>query len=465
MRMDLVARAKVQVPASAPIEGPWLLPEGWRWIPLGELGEFWNGAAFKPIDWGESGIPIIRIQNLNDPDRMMNRTKRVVDARLLVRSGDILVSWSATLDTFLWKREPAWLNQHIFKVVPDQRFVEHRLMFFLLENEIENLKKTEHLHGSTMMHINRGPFLAHLVPLPPRAVQKLVVARIDELLTELEDGEAALTRARSDLPTWRKSLLKAAVTGELTADWRAANPPTETGADLLARILKDRRTCWLANPRNKGKRYAEPAGPQASSRPDLPGGWAWASLPQLGDFGRGKSKHRPRNDPRLYGGPYPFVQTGVVTSSLGRIRQFDQTYTDFGLAQSKLWPQGTLCITIAANIAKTGVLQFDACFPDSVVGLTCSNAVHPEYVELVMRTLQSGLEDDAPATAQKNINLETLEELGIPLPSSAEQLIIIKIFKEAEAAGDLLLDKEIDQASVTLRQSILAAAFRGDLVA
>ena len=193
-------------------------------------------------------------------------------------------------------------------------------------------------------------------------MQRAIVARINALFTNLDDGEAALARARVDLGTWRKALLKAAVTGELTADWRAANPPTVTGADLLARILDERRACWLAEPSNKGNIYKSPSQPEISRGAELPSSWARASLPQIGGFGRGKSKHRPRDDAKLYGGPYPFVQTGIVAASRGRIHRFDQTYTEFGLAQSKLWPRGTLCITIAANIARTGVLQFDACF-------------------------------------------------------------------------------------------------------
>lgn len=216
--------------AAGPVDGPWALPDGWRWERLGDLGEFLNGAAFKPTDWGDVGTPIIRIQNLNNPERVMNRTTRTVNERLLVRAGDLLVSWSATLDAFVWRREDAWLNQHIFKVVPDEALVDRRYMFFLLKNEIENLKKTEHLHGSTMMHINRGPFLAHSVPLPSLEKQVQVADRINELLAEVDDGEAALARAFDDLAMWRKALLKAAVTGELTADWRASNPPTQSGA-------------------------------------------------------------------------------------------------------------------------------------------------------------------------------------------------------------------------------------------
>lgn len=97
-------------------------------------------------------------------------------------------------------------------------------------------------------------------------------------------------------------------------------------------------------------------------------GWPTAPLEQLGSINRGVSRHRPRNDPKLLGGPYPLIQTGEVSNAGTYITEYTQTYSDLGFAQSKQWPAGTLCITIAANIAQAGILTFDACFPDSVVG-------------------------------------------------------------------------------------------------
>src|SRR5690606_7600551 len=105
-----------------------------------------------------------------------------------------------------------------------------------------------------------------------------------------------------------------------------------------------------------------------------------SKLGDVAELDRGRSRHRPRDAAFLYGGPYPFVQTGDITNSNGFARTFSQTYSDEGLAQSKLWPSGTLCITIAANIAKTAVLTFDACFPDSIVGLIPGAALTTEYV-------------------------------------------------------------------------------------
>jgi len=147
-----------------------------------------------------------------------------------------------------------------------------------------------------------------------------------------------------------------------------------------------------------------------------PRGFPVQDLGKIGSLERGVSKHRPRNDPTLLGGDYPLIQTGDVSNSGGYIRAYCSTYSEQGLRQSKLWPAGTLCITIAANIARTGILTFPACFPDSVVGFQspCSNLV--EYVRVWLSFLQKTLEQNAPTVAQKNINLEILRNLPIAVP-------------------------------------------------
>ena len=144
--------------------------------------------------------------------------------------------------------------------------------------------------------------------------------------------------------------------------------------------------------------------------------WPTVPLSDFGDLDRGVSKHRPRNDPDLLGGRWPLIQTGDVSNSGGYITTSTATYSDRGLAQSKIWPKGTLCITIAANIAKTGILTFDACFPDSIVGFTSQEDHRTEYVRAFMRFLQPVLELQAPESAQKNINLKVLRNLAIPMP-------------------------------------------------
>ena len=144
--------------------------------------------------------------------------------------------------------------------------------------------------------------------------------------------------------------------------------------------------------------------------------WPLMKLARIGNVDRGVSKHRPRNAPELLGGPYPLVQTGDVANCDGYIRTHSGSYSEIGLRQSKIWPTGTLCITIAANIAKTGILTFDACFPDSVVGFRAEDQATVEYVRVWMTFRQKTLEESAPESAQKNINLAILRNLDVPYP-------------------------------------------------
>lgn len=186
-------------------------------------------------------------------------------------------------------------------------------------------------------------------------------------------------------------------------------------ADLLdrAEALRARRRETLAKlaPMDRAVFLEMFGDPVSNAR-----GWPLRKLGDVGVLDRGVSRHRPRNDPRLLGGPYPLIQTGEVANSDGRIRTFSATYSEDGLRQSKMWPSGTLCITIAANIAKTGILAFDACFPDSVVGFSAQEQATVTFVQTWLSFLQKMLEDTAPEAAQKNINLAILRDLDVPLP-------------------------------------------------
>ena len=192
-----------------------------------------------------------------------------------------------------------------------------------------------------------------------------------------------------------------------------------------------------------------------------PKGWEVSPFGSLGKLDRGKSKHRPRNDPSLLGGKYPLIQTGDVANSKGVIKKYTQTYSDKGLAQSRMWPAGTLCITIAANIAQTGILTFDSCFPDSIVGFKPNNRVTTEYIQAWLGFLQPLLEDLAPQSAQKNINLQMLRELDVPVPPIDLQS---KFSEFVERIGNNSRNYEKSEAVMdNLFNSLLQKAFRGEL--
>lgn len=138
-------------------------------------------------------------------------------------------------------------------------------------------------------------------------------------------------------------------------------------------------------------------------------------------------------------GKYPMIQTGDVARANGLVTTYSALYGDEGLAQSRLWPKGTLCITIAANIADSSILGFDACFPDSVVGFVPDPELgDAKYFDLFLRTAKQRIEDFAPATAQKNVNLEILSKVLVPLPPKAEmQRIVAKVEHMMKLCDDL----------------------------
>ena len=157
---------------------------------------------------------------------------------------------------------------------------------------------------------------------------------------------------------------------------------------------------------------------------EIPAEWEVVELASVATVERGKFAHRPRNEPRFYGGEYPFIQTGDVAACDGLITTYSQTLNEEGLAISKLFPSGTIAITIAANIGSTGIATLDVAFPDSLVGIQAGPRIDTRFLELVLRTRKGDLEKFAPESAQKNINLNTLKPLRVPLPAMSEQVQI-----------------------------------------
>ena len=187
--------------------------------------------------------------------------------------------------------------------------------------------------------------------------------------------------------------------------------------DKVNAIIKLRQEELLALDNLIKARFVEMFGDPVSNSYGFPE----ATLPELGELGRGVSKHRPRNDSKLLGGDYPLIQTGDVANAGLYITSYGGTYSELGLRQSKMWNKGTLCITIAANIAKTAILEFDACFPDSVVGFIANEKTNNIFIHYWFSFFQAILESQAPESAQKNINLKILSELKVIVPKKEKQ--------------------------------------------
>jgi len=222
------------------------------------------------------------------------------------------------------------------------------------------------------------------IPLPPLAEQQRIVAKLDATFAEID---AAITLVK-----------------ETTAQ------SSQVYQNELSKIFKNIEDC---EPRRTLKDVAK-------------------------EFGRGKSKHRPRNDERLYGDKIPFIQTGNVSNAKMYVDSFDKSYSEFGISQSKIWGKGTVCITIAANIAELAILDIDACFPDSVIGVYPDKEItSSEYIFYLLSFFQIYIKSKSKGSAQQNINLATFEYETFPFPSNLanQNQIVDKLNKLQQELG------------------------------
>ncbi|GIA13683.1 Type I restriction-modification system specificity [Vibrio cholerae] len=468
------------------------IPEQWAVTTIGNICDVQSGIGFpKQLQGREDGeVPFFKVGDISNTVQLGSRylskannyiSKSEVNelkGRLFLPETIVFakIGEAIKLNRRAILSQPSLVDNNVMGIKAYQGIDLNYLYHFMCFIKLDSLAK-----ATTVPSIRKGQIEDIEVPLPSTSNQKSISSKIEELFSHIDAGVEGLKQAKAKLQQYRQSVLKDAVTGKLTEQWREQNADKlEPASLLLDRILDERRANWEAEQlkafEEKGQlpksdkwkeKYIEPPEADTSALPSIPDSWTWATITQLGELNRGKSKHRPRNDPSLYGGDYPFVQTGDVRAADGLLTTYKQTYSEKGLAQSRLWPKGTLCITIAANIAETAILGVDACFPDSVVGFIPQNEkVAVEYIEFFFRTAREELDRYAPATAQKNINLAILETVSVPLMSIEEQReLVLQVTEKLASAGraESTIDGKIKHAA-SLKSSILTKAFAGELV-
>ena len=445
------------------------LPEGWKKTTLGEISIVKMGQSPNGKSYNKEKEGYLLIGGASDLGDIYPSPKQYTnEATKLSKANDIIICIRATIGRLNLSDKVYCLGRGVAGIEVNENIETKFIWYSLMNNEAYLLKNST---GTTFQQIS-SPTLKKLPIIYPtsKEAQQAIVNKIESLFDEIDEGIGRLKTAAQQIQQYRQSLLKNAFNGELTKEWRSKHADTlPSENELLAQIqttreqhhaqqLSDWQTAvsqWEQNGK-EGKKPSKPKAPTQAVKfednfADLPSGWIWGKLSDLGELARGKSKHRPRNDKKLFGGKYPFIQTGEVRAANRIIKKYEQTYSEFGLEQSKLWQKGTLCITIAANIAETAFLGFDACFPDSIVGFSASKVVLPEYIELFIKSARTKIESYAPATAQKNINLNTLENLIVPYCSLTEQTQIVAILESKLTACDQLADelaKQLKQAEL-----------------
>lgn len=355
--------------------------------------------------------------------------------------------------------------------------------------------------GSTkQVELNTSTVKGLPIPFPPVEEQTRIVEKVDELMVLCDQLEQQQQKKRKLQNQLRKATLDAVATAtspfELKQHWQrleanfqnlfsqpedveelrltvkelaiqgklSQSEITDSDVDRMLEVVSSEIETLKNEGEIKTRKNSAPID-YAQAPFEIPKHWRWKRFPELGVFGRGKSKHRPRNDPKLFTpGVYPLVQTGEVARSTRYITEVHSRYSEFGLNQSKLWKENTLCITIAANIADSGILTFDACFPDSVVGFQPCNELkgNIEYFLTFIETAKARLLEFAPSTAQKNINLAILDSVLIPIPPKDEMTKIVNILNIYDQQCDALKSLLIKQIEVSkLLTTVVVNSFTG----
>lgn len=439
------------------------LPLGWEWSNLREIVLAKKGKKPKTlsVQIERGSLPYVDIKAF---EKGIYTKFGMSEDGILASSKDIFLVWDGARSGLTGKGLRGLIGSTIMSLTP-RGFNRDYLLFFLQSRYSDINSNTR---GTGIPHVNPDYLWPLQIPCAPLDEQRRIVYKLQKVLERVEKANASINKVSVMLNEFRQAVLSAACSGKLVEQ----DPNDEPASILLERVRAGRKKKWLGELIAKRKdpkefTYKEPVEPDMSELPELPGGWAWVYLPELGSLSRGMSKHRPRNEKKLYGGKYPFIQTGDIRNSPDIITEFSQTYNEEGLKQSKLWPKNTLAITIAANIAETAILGFSACFPDSVVGLIADeNLCDIHYVHYFIRTIKGRLSNFASATAQKNLNIRTLNKVAVALPPLGEQKRIVARVQELFKFADTI------EASVTkaqanaerIKQALLAKAFRGELV-
>ena len=411
-------------------EKPFEIPESWMWVRLGEIFQHNTGKALNSTNRTGVSLKYITTSNLYWNRFELSNLKEMffTDAEIekcTAQKGDLLVCEGGDIGrAAIWQSDDnIRIQNHIHRLrsysTVCTKFFYY--LFYLYKHAGWIGGKGIGIQGLSSKAIHILVF-----PLPPLAEQKRIVAKIEELLPYIDRYAQAwgkLEQFNSRFPEdMKKSLLQYAIQGKLVEQ----RPEEGTAEELFAQIQAEKQRLIKAGKIKKEKPLPEIT---EDEKPfEIPECWKWVRLQQIGELSRGRSQKRPRNDPSLFvNGTFPFIQTGDVARANGHISHWTTMYNQDGVSQSRIWPSGTVCLTIAANIGDVAILDFDACFPDSVVGF---NAYRPiisnEFFMYVLMCYKTILDKLSRSTAQKNINIEILSQIAFPLPPLAEQNRIVE---------------------------------------
>ncbi|MEY2907391.1 MAG: hypothetical protein RLZZ408_1862 [Verrucomicrobiota bacterium] len=409
------------------------LPSDWEVSPVSEIAEFARG-----VSWGKAeealdkeGLLVISIPNIKDgwidyESKFNHYLSKEVPKSKRLKIGDIVFVGSSGSIQNVGRNARVSSLPHgsvafasfTFKATPKPTVIDGEFFYFLVNSELVPFSSFSKRAADGKFNFQLRDFANRLlVPLPPLPEQKKIAEILSTVQRAIEEQERIIQTTTE---------LKKALMQKLFTEGLRGEPQKQTEI-----------------------------GP-------VPKSWEVVELGKIAKIERGKFSHRPRNEPRFYGGEYPFVQTGDVSNCDGYVRSYTQTLNEEGLAISKMFSAGTILITIAANIGFTGILEFDSACPDSLIGITPNDNVHTEFLNYYLITKQPEMDRLAPKGTQKNINIQFLKPWPVPLPSFEEQREIAKAFSSTDRKIRLATQKrtQLQDLFRTLLHELMTAKTR-----
>lgn len=455
----------------------------WLRIELSNVATILNGFAFPSSYFNNDGIglPLIRIRDVTEGNTTTYYNGNYDDI-YLVNKNEILVGMDGDFNLGLWKSSPSLLNQRVCKIsLKNDNIYDKKFLIYLLPPYLKAINDAT--SSITVKHLSSKTLNEILLPLPPLNEQKRIADKIDELFSELDNGIEELETAQKKLELYRQSLLKSAVKGQLSKEWRENQTKfVETGEQLLARILKERRERWEQEklkefaekgknpPKNWQEKYPEPVQPDIENLPQLPEGWVWAKLEQLSTIGTGVT---PLKSKSAYytNGNIPWVTSGALNEEF--VEDASHYITELAVHECrlKLYPIGTLLVAMygeGKTRGKCSELTIPATINQAIAALVFYDSALrvKDYIKSYLLSSYEDMRRQAAGGVQPNLNLQIIGNLDIPLPPLMEQIFINE---KLEISIDLIENQSISFKSGldllnSQKKNILTKSFQGKLV-
>lgn len=430
-------------------EIPYELPKGWEWVRIKDLAVLYNGKAFKPSDWSNEGLPIVRIQNLNNIYAEYNYYNGFVEDTYMLNGGELLFAWSGTPGTsfgaHIWRGGKAVLNQHIFKMVFNETFIYKRFLMYALNQRIEEL--ISKAHGAVgLQHVTKGVFENTPLPLPPLAEQERIVDKLEQILPLVEEygkNEEKLSKLNSTLPDKiKQSILQHAVQGKLVPQ----NPDDEPASVLLNRIKAEKEQLI-----KDGKIKKEKPLPSISEDEipfEIPNSWEWTKIRNIAFVTKLAGFEYTKYINLQDSGEIPVIRAQNVkpfSLNLTNLKYID-TDTSKMLERSALTRPCLLMTFIGAGIGDVAIFDKNSRFhlAPNVAKIEFynknNNNIDNKYAMYYLLSSYGKQEvfKFLKATAQPSLSMDTIREVMIPLPPLAEQQRIVTKVEELLAVIDNL---------------------------